>query len=438
MTEPRWHNIALFSLLHDLSLSLLASLFAVLVIRWVSEPIPGYTRLVLIWLGFSTLGSVSGILLSGCSKDVKKYASVRSIARVIYALSIKEVVIVAVMLAGLVRMPSPAHGALAVLLDITLSAVALSYIRLAARLYSRDSNVAVKSACKSALVVGTDNAAISLANDLEKEGYDVVGFLSRRENISGRVIADHVVYYCKTDEDLERLQWRLGGVDGVFFPRKSARLDPDGGDLKDEIPQEDGMSMAGHIIKRAFDVGLSGFLLLIFAPLIGICAFMVRKEDGGPVIYRQERVGKGGAPFVIFKFRTMHVNAESTGTPALYSGENDVRLTRVGRFMRAHHLDELPQLWNVLRGDMSFIGYRPERPFYIDRIMEHNGRYRYLYQIRPGVTSYATLYNGYTDTMDKMLTRLDMDLYYLRNHSVLFDMKVLGLTFLSIISGKKF
>ena len=126
------------------------------------------------------------------------------------------------------------------------------------------------------------------------------------------------------------------------------------------------------------------------------------------------------------------------GGPALYGGDSDPRLTRVGRFLRQHHLDEIPQLWNVFKGDMSFIGYRPERPYYIDRIMECNPRYRYLYQIRPGVTSYATLYNGYTDTLDKMLTRLDLDLYYLRNHSLWFDAKVLGITFLRIVTGKKF
>ena len=133
----------------------------------------------------------------------------------------------------------------------------------------------------------------------------------------------------------------------------------------------------------------------------------------------------------------MRMDAEQGG-PALCGGASDDRLTKVGRFLRQHHLDELPQLWNVLRGDMSFIGYRPERKYYIDQIMERNPRYRYLYQIRPGVTSYATLYNGYTDTLEKMLTRLDLDLYYLRNHSVLFDAKVLGLTFLRIIGGKKF
>ena len=194
----------------------------------------------------------------------------------------------------------------------------------------------------------------------------------------------------------------------------------------------------GHVVKRGTDILLSFLLLLIFSPLIALCALFVKLEDGGPVIFAQERIGRGGKPFNIYKFRSMRVDAEVSGTPALYSGEDDPRLTRTGRFLRAHHLDELPQLWNVLKGDMSFIGYRPERKYYIDRIMACNARYRFLYQIRPGVTSYATLYNGYTDTLEKMLTRLDLDLYYLRNHSLWFDAKVLGLTFLSIVSGKKF
>jgi lipopolysaccharide/colanic/teichoic acid biosynthesis glycosyltransferase len=197
------------------------------------------------------------------------------------------------------------------------------------------------------------------------------------------------------------------------------------------------MSLAGHAVKRLFDITLSALLLVIFSPVMLLCALAIRLEDGEPVIYRQERIGRGGKPFDILKFRSMRKDAEN-GSPALWSGEDDPRLTKVGRFLRRHHLDELPQLWNVFRGDMSFIGYRPERQYYIEQIMERNPRYRYLYQIRPGVTSYATLYNGYTDTLQKMLTRLDLDLYYLRNHSVMFDLKVLGLTFLGIVSGRKF
>ena len=134
----------------------------------------------------------------------------------------------------------------------------------------------------------------------------------------------------------------------------------------------------------------------------------------------------------------MRVDAEKDG-PALFKiGGKETRLTKIGKFLRDHHLDELPQLWNVVKGDMAFIGPRPEREFYIKQIIEHDPRYVYLYQIRPGVTSYATLYNGYTDTMEKMLRRLELDLYYLEHRSWWFDAKILFKTFINIVFGKKF
>jgi lipopolysaccharide/colanic/teichoic acid biosynthesis glycosyltransferase len=113
-------------------------------------------------------------------------------------------------------------------------------------------------------------------------------------------------------------------------------------------------------------------------------------------------------------------------------------MTHIGRFLRRHHLDELPQLWNVLKGDMAFVGPRPERKFYIDKIIKEDTRYPFLYQIRPGVTSYATLYNGYTDTMEKMLHRLELDLYYLEHRSWWFDIKIMVKTFINIMFGKIF
>ena len=155
-------------------------------------------------------------------------------------------------------------------------------------------------------------------------------------------------------------------------------------------------------MRRIFDIFLSAFCLIVFSPLMGICVLAIRLEDGLPVIYRQERIGLHGKPFNIYKFRSM------------------------------------PQLWNVFKGDMAFIGPRPERKYYIDQIIQHDPRYVYLYQIRPGVTSYATLYNGYTDTMEKMLKRLDLDLYYLEHRSWWFDAKILVKTFINIVFGKVF
>lgn len=201
----------------------------------------------------------------------------------------------------------------------------------------------------------------------------------------------------------------------------------------------DGMTGVGRVTKRMLDFVASGCCLILFSPLFLLCFLLIKLDDGGPAIYKQERIGRFGRPFQIYKFRSMKVDAEKSG-PALShaDGQSDPRLTRIGRWLRAHHLDELPQLWNVFIGDMAFIGYRPERKFYIDQIMEHDPRYAFLYQIRPGVTSYATLNYGYTDTMEKMLRRLELDLYYLKNRSWWFDCKVLFLTFVSIIFGKKF
>lgn len=189
--------------------------------------------------------------------------------------------------------------------------------------------------------------------------------------------------------------------------------------------------------KRLLDFFIAAICMVIFSPLMLICYIAVRREDGGFAVYKQERIGKGGKPFYIYKFRSMRVDAEKDG-PMLCAEEEDARLTRVGRYLREHHLDELPQLWNVLKGDMAFIGHRPERKYYIDKIVERDPRYELLYQIRPGVTSYATLYNGYADTMDKMLKRLEYDLYYLEHRSIKMDMVILWKTFISIVLGKKF
>ena len=200
---------------------------------------------------------------------------------------------------------------------------------------------------------------------------------------------------------------------------------------------KDNMNKTEQIIKRSVDFVIAACCLIFFSPLAIACAIAIRLEDGLPVIYRQERIGLHGKPFFIYKFRSMKIDAEKDG-PDLLEIKGDPRLTKVGRFLRMHHLDELPQLWNVFKGDMAFVGPRPERKFYIDQIMEHDPRYRFLYQIRPGVTSYATLYNGYTDTMPKMLRRLSLDLFYLEHRSWWFDAKILFKTMMNIMFGKIF
>jgi len=199
----------------------------------------------------------------------------------------------------------------------------------------------------------------------------------------------------------------------------------------------DKMNAFEREVKRWFDFFAALFCLIIFSPLFLICYIAIKRDHDGPVIYKQVRIGRFGRPFFIYKFRSMRVDAESDG-PQLRNTESDERITKTGKFLRDPHLDELPQFWNVLKGDMSFVGPRPERKFYIQQIMEHDPRYEFLYQIRPGITSMATIYNGYTDSMEKMLKRLEMDLEYLKNRSWWLDLKIIGLTFLNISFGKKF
>ncbi len=198
----------------------------------------------------------------------------------------------------------------------------------------------------------------------------------------------------------------------------------------------DGMNLLQRIIKRIFDVLCSFAGMLFLSPLFLYIYIRLRMQGDGPVIFRQERIGYKGRPFYILKYRTMRVGSEDNDEPNL-AVKDDERLTPFGRFLREHHLDELPQLWNVFVGDMSFVGPRPERKFFIDKIMQHNADYRYVYLMRPGLTSPASVYNGYTDTMEKMLIRLDMDLDYLQRRGLWLDLKIIVITVLYILKGKK-
>ena len=197
------------------------------------------------------------------------------------------------------------------------------------------------------------------------------------------------------------------------------------------------MNALNENLKRIFDFTASCGGMVVFSPVYRAIYIAIKCESKGPAIFRQERIGRGGKAFTLYKFRSMKVTSESDGKPALCQ-HGDARLTRVGKFIREHHLDELPQLWNVAKGDMSFVGPRPERQYYIDKIMEVNPEYERLYELRPGLFSYATLHNGYTDTLEKMLKRLEYDLEYLENRTMAMDTKIIFQTVWSILSGKKF
>ena len=195
------------------------------------------------------------------------------------------------------------------------------------------------------------------------------------------------------------------------------------------------MSKTSFVLKRCFDVIFSALGIFFLSPLYLLILIALLIQGRGSVIYRQERIGLNGKEFNILKFRTMIECAEKNG-PQLEIA-NDPRLTIVGKFLRKHHLDELPQLFNVLTGDMSIVGYRPERQFFIEQIMEKDSRYECLYQMRPGLTSEATLYNGYTNSIEKMLERLNMDLRYLERGTLKTDLKIIFSTIKLIVLGDK-
>lgn len=203
------------------------------------------------------------------------------------------------------------------------------------------------------------------------------------------------------------------------------------------LAMTDGMNIVERGVKRCFDFTVSLFALVLLSPLFLVIFVLLRFQGNGPVLFRQERLGLHGRRFDILKFRTMNVDAEPDGHPQLAQKDNS-ELTPICRFLREHHLDELPQLWNVLIGDMSLVGPRPEREYFINQIMAENADYEYIFLMRPGCTSLATIYNGYTDTLEKMLVRLQMDLDYLQKRSLWLDIKIMATTFEYIIFGKKF
>ena len=185
--------------------------------------------------------------------------------------------------------------------------------------------------------------------------------------------------------------------------------------------------------KRVLDILVSFVSLLLLAPLFAYLSIKVKQSSVGPVFYRQERIGLRGVPFTILKFRSMYENAENSG-PQL-SKDEDNRCTPFGAIMRKWRLDELPQFWNVLIGEMSLVGPRPERKFYIDKIMEQAPHYRHLLKVRPGITSWGQVKYGYASDVDQMIQRLKYDILYLENRSIALDFKIMFYTLVVLVQG---
>lgn len=460
-------------LILDTGVAFFASLLAILFVRWMVEPVAGFQHDLLLWVIVSTMVSLLSFLIFGTYRIVIRHSSYRSIGRLCLATIFKDLLLVGLLLVGLFKIGTTDRGLMVIAADFVLTLLSLILVRaiIISLFYAaRRDDIAANVGKLGLLVFGTNDKAVSMLLRLESSShYNVLGFITNDKSIADQVIHDRKVYYVPSPQALSDLKIRLG-AEGILCAPSSVETIPEEfvstcislglhilsspridevkfGTLSQEAAKDlniksddyipDGMTSFERNVKRIIDCIIAGLLLIFFSPLFLFCLLAIKIGDGGPAIYKQERIGRFGRPFKIYKFRSMRLDAESSG-PSLYSGDDDPRLTKVGKFLRRHHLDELPQLWNVFIGQMAFVGYRPERKYYIDQIMEEDPRYYYLYQIRPGVTSYATLHNGYTDSMDKMLKRLEFDLYYLRHRSWWFDVKILFSTFTNIVFGKVF
>ncbi len=315
------------------------------------------------------------------------------------------------------------------------------------------------------LVVGCGKAAVDRVRRMEQMhyslGYDVVGYVAiPGEDRAGGIdrpvyVLDGLSAVCAdigikelivvpTVNDPPRVLSVINRLFALNLPikitpdrynvlRSRVRLSDLCGDPLIDISGST-MSESGKNIKRCTDVLVSLLLILLLLPVYAVVALLIKRDSPGPVFYSQQRVGLHNRPFSIHKFRTMVADAEASG-PQL-SSANDPRVTRLGRVLRKYRIDELPQFWNVLRGDMSLVGPRPERQYYVDRILEHEPAYSLVHQIRPGITSMGMVKFGYASTVDEMVERAGFDLLYLENMSLLNDLKILVYTVKIVVTGK--
>ena len=324
-------------------------------------------------------------------------------------------------------------------------------------------NYKTKNWTINTLIIGNGNNALKIAGDIEKHAPQntIIGFVSTDKKIAisadklignmsqiatiiEKYAIEETIVALDNEEDESELFNIINllykfNIDIQFTPRLyeiligSAKITKLGISPLVSITKSS-MPDWQASVKRFLDIVISLISLTLVSPFILYFSIRIKADSKGPVFYRQERIGQFGRPFKILKFRTMFAGAEN-GTPKL-SSSNDERITPVGRMLRKYRIDEIPQFWNILKGDMSLVGPRPERRYYINKIMDEAPYYCLLYKIRPGLTSWGPIKIGYSDTVEKMIERLNYDIIYMENMSLATDVKILMYTFEIIFKGK--
>lgn len=316
------------------------------------------------------------------------------------------------------------------------------------------------------ILIGGNEKALQIFNELEQLEHSIgnkfIGYLRVKDsdtildtklvclgsipNLS-QVIKDHkiedVIIAIESNEH-EILSKLIASIQGKGIKIKiipdmydflsgSLKLNNLFGALLLEIPSDE-MPPWQNSMKRLIDISISFVSVLLLLPFFLFIAIIIKQNSKGPIFFLQERIGKNGKPFNIIKFRTMLVNAEING-PQL-SSTHDSRITKVGKFLRKTRIDEFPQFLNVLKGDMSLVGPRPERQFYIDLIVEKEPHYLQLTSVRPGITSWGQVKFGYAENVNEMIRRMKYDLLYLKNRSLSLDFKIMFYTLITIVKAK--
>lgn len=317
------------------------------------------------------------------------------------------------------------------------------------------------------LVIGGNEKAVEIVSELQQmkkgSGHLLVGFVNL--NGTDRLLEDKLPYLGKADDELEMII-RHNQIEEVIIALESKEHDRlrnliirmEGSDLKINILPDMYDILSGYVkmsnifgallievnaeiipiwqrvIKRFIDIALSLLAIIILIPFYITLSILVKFSSPGPILFFQERIGKNGIPFNIIKFRTMYVDAEKSG-PQL-SSSIDPRITPIGRVMRKLRLDEFPQFFNVLKGDMSLVGPRPERQFFINQIIAVEPQFLQLTKVRPGITSWGQVKYGYAENVEQMLQRMKYDLLYMKNRTLALDFKIMLYTLLIIVKAK--